>query len=227
MNAAEPERLSSSHLEDLAFIVLSARADDPNLELYPDLDADTRARLRSRLKQLARYDFPSSMSEDPSLRRGYTLRQCCRLTIALLLLDSHLPPSLVVMLARNNEVSFLRAIAGQLGDTRRDVSNDSDLLAVILPAEIQDTLAFPAWLRLEPDRVRLVRRCDLSLVWSNDLAGPGARLVVDIAAATGAMWRWISGRRLMTDVARTSLLEEVENEQGSGFSTAAERRFRR
>lgn len=227
MNAAPPERLPSSHLEDLAYIVLSARAGEPSPELYPDLDADTRARLRSRLKQLARYDLPASMTEDPALRRGYTLRQCCRLTVALLLLDAHLPPSLVVMLVRNNEVSFLRAIAARLSGPASHPSADEDWLAVILPAEIQDALALAARSGLEPDRVRLVRRSELSLIWSGDLAGPSTRLVVDVAAAAGAMWRWISGRRLMTDVARTALLQEMESERGTGFASAAERRLRR
>ena len=227
MNAAQPERLSSSHLEDLSFVVLSARADESGLELYPDLDNDVRARLRSRLKQLARYDFPASMTEDPALRRGYTLRQCCRLMLGLLLLDAYLPPSLVVMLVRNNEVTFLRAIAARLSDPSPHTSASQDLLAVILAAEIQDALAFTGRVQLERDRVRLIRRSELPLIWSDDLSGSGTRLVVDISAAAGAMWQWISGRRLMTDAARVALLAEVESESGTGFAPTSDKRLRR
>ena len=221
------ERLPSSQLEDLAFIILSARADQAEFDLYPDLDSTTRSRLRSRLKQLSRYDFPSSLGNDPALRRGYTLRQCCRLAVALLLLDDYLPPSLIVALVRNNEIGFLRAMMARLTSASPQKATSSDLLAIVLPAEIQDALAIPCWQSAEPERVRFIRRSDLTHLWSGDLAGSGSRLVVDVATATGALWRWISGRRLMTDVARTALIEELDRTSTTGFSPEVERRLRR
>ncbi|KQN01456.1 hypothetical protein [Sphingomonas sp. Leaf25] len=227
MTEVPSERLSSSHLEDLAFIVLSARPDAADFNPYVELNDDARARLRSRLKQLARYDFPSSLSEDKSLRRGYTLRQCCRLTVGLLLLDAHLPASLAVMLARNNEVSFLRAIASRLAADSRGDATPEDLLSVIVSGELQDTLASPAWIAAESGRVRLVRRDELSQLWADDLAGSGARLVVDMATAAGALWTWISSRRLMTDLARVALIADIDHETGPGFVFVEDGKLRR
>lgn len=212
---ALPERLSSSHLEDLAFVILSARPDAGELDLYPELSSDARARLRSRLKQLARYDFPASLAEDKALRRGYTLRQCCRLTIALLLIDAHLPASFAVTLVSGNELGFLRAMVHRLarGDGK---SMPDDLVGVVITGELQDGLAAPAWVAMEAARVRFVRRDKVADLWDDDLAGSGARLVVDVATATGALWHWISGRRLMTNVARMALIEEVDRQEGIG-----------
>jgi hypothetical protein len=211
-----PERLSSSHLEDLAFIVLSARTDTSNINLYPEMRSDVRGRLRSRLKQLGRYDFPASLTEDKALRRGYTLRQCCRLTVALLLIDAHLPASFAVTLASSNELGFLRAMADRLA---RGIGTamPNDLVGVIKIGELQDIFAVPAWLATEPARVRFVRRDDIGGLWTGDLTGSGARLVVDVATATGALWGWVSARRLMTDLARTALIAEIEYEEGAGF----------
>ncbi len=227
MTDVPPERLSSRHLEDLAFIILLARPGASDLDLYPELGNEARLRLRSRLKQLARYDFPSSLTEDPALRRGYTLRQCCRLTVALLLLDAHLPASVAVTLARNNEVSFLRAMAGRLAANTQSTAMPDDLVGVIVSGELQDALATPAWLGLETARTRLRRRDEIGLLWTDDLAGPGARLVVDVATAAGTLWNWIHGRRLMTDLARTALLAEIEQEEGSGFEVVEEGKLRR
>lgn len=226
MTDALPERLSSSHLEDLAFIVLSARTDTSDLGLYPELKAEARARLRSRLKQLARYDFPASLTQDKALRRGYTLRQCCRLTIALLLIDAHLPASFAVTLASDNELGFFRAIAHRLARGESTATPD-DLVGVVMAGELQDGLAVPAWLALEPARVRFVRRDEVGRLWSDGLAGSGARLVVDVSTAAGALWQWISGRRLMTDLARTALIDEIDDRRGSGFVFDKENRHTR
>lgn len=222
------QRLSSTHLEDLAFILLSACSARDLTDLYPALGDDMRARLRSRVKQLSRYDWPSSMNEDPLLRRGYTLRQCYRLAVTLLLLDAHLPPSLAVQLAKNNERSFLFAIAERLIDPARLPPSPNDLIAVIIPAEIQEALSFPALSHLVVDRVRLIRRTDLAELWSNDLTGPGARLMVDIGTSALALWHWLSRRRLMDDGARIALLAEINNFRGeSGFERVGEKRLRR
>ena len=224
----DAQRLSSAHLEDLAYIILSARSDDDRFDLYPHLEDELRGRLRSRIKQLSRYDWPSSLREDPAFRRGYTLRQCCRLAIALLLLDAHLPPSLVVLIAQNNERGFLFAIAERLANPTRHSASASDQLAVILPAEIKDALAFPGWADHQPTRVRFILRSDLATAWTGDLAGPGARLIVDVGTAATALWRWISGRRLMDDTARLALVAGVDSMKGqAAFEPVAARRLRR
>jgi hypothetical protein len=211
------ERLSSSHLEDLAFIVLSSRPDTSHLDLYPELGSDARARLRSRLRQLSRYDFPASLAQDKALRRGYTLRQCCKLTIALLLVDAHLPASVAVAVATSNDLGFLRAMANRLARDGTAAAPD-DLVAVVIAGELQDALGAVPWLVLEPARVRFVQRTEVGQLWSADLTGSGARLVVDVATAAGALWQWISGRRLMTDRARVALLAEIERDDGPGFA---------
>lgn len=222
------ERLSSVHLEDMAFIILSTRASGQGFDLYPDIDVEMRSRLRSRIKQLSRYDWPSSVRDDPSFRRGYTLRQCCRLLVALLLLDAHLPPSLVVAMAQNNELTFLRAIAHRLSDPSRITSSPDDLIALIFPAEIRDSLAFPGRDALQAEWVRLLPRSDGAEIWSEPDPAAGARLLIDIPVAAAATWRWISGRRLLTDTARAALLVEVEERRSEeGYQRSAERRLRR
>lgn len=227
MTDPDIQRLPSPYLEDLAFIVLSARADRTEFDLYPDLSDDMRTRLRSRIKQLSRYDWPSSMRDDPAFRRGLTLRQCLRLAVTLLLLDAHLPPSLAVMLAQNNEPGFLRAAGHALGwSTGSDTATDD--VAVILATEIQDALEFADRAEVQGDRVRFVRREDLARIWTADLAGSGARLIIDVATTAGALWHWISERRLMNDVARIDLLAEITDATGKAdFERVADRKLRR
>lgn len=228
MTDSSPRRLSSSHLEDLAFIALSASSGRERIDVYPDLSEEMRTRLRSRAKQLSRYDWPSSMKEDPALRRGLTLQQCFRLAVTLLLLDAHLPPSLAVLLARNNERSFLIAMAARLSEPTRQTSGPDDLIAVILPAEIQEALSVTTLEELAIERVRLIRRRDLSAVWTADLVGPGARLCIDVGTAAAALWHWLSSRRLMDDRARIALLAHVDTFRGeNGFLRVAEKQFRR
>lgn len=227
MTESNPERLASAYLEDFAHILLSARADGDELDLYPILSDDSRARLRSRLKQISRYDWPATLDTDPALRRGYTLRQCCRLAVTLVLLDAHLPPSLAVVIAQNNETAFLSLIAERLGDPGRS-AGPNDRIAVIMPAEIRQSLAFPGTTALEVERVRLIPRSDLQHLWSSDLAAPGPRLVIDIGGALLTMWRWIAGRRLMSDTARLGLLDEASVlRDAPGYVCTTERKLRR
>ena len=209
MSDSLPQRLSSSHLEDLAFIVLSARADQDNLELYPDLTDDVRFRLRSRIKHLSRYNWPASVTDDPAFRRGWTLRQCCRLVIALLMLDAHLPPSFVVLVASTNELSFLSAFAERLSQPDRILAASDDKIAVLPLGEIQDAIDLTGWADTQSRCVHLVRRDQLHLALSEDLAQPGRRLLIDVATPIAALWRWTSGRRLMDDTARIGLIAEV------------------
>lgn len=75
--------------------------------------------------------------------------------------------------------------------------------------------------------MRLMRRDDFGLLWANDLAGSGARLAVDLATAAGALWNWISGRRLMTNLARTALIAEIKQEDSPGFPLIEEGGLRR
>ena len=222
------QRVPSPQLEDLAFIVLSARRDGGGFTPYPDIGDETRTRLRSRIKQLSRYDWPSTLRDDPSFRRGLTLRQCLRLAVTLLLLDAHLPPSLAVMLVQNNERGFLRAAAAALSAMPDRRVTDDDAVAVIFATEIQDTLEFPDRAELQEERVRFVRRADLSQLWSGDFAGSGARLIIDVTTAAAALWRWISERRLMSDIARLELLEEISGVSAHGdFERVADRKLRR
>ena len=202
------ERLPASTLEDLAFVVLTARRDE-DLDLYPELSDETRSRLRSRLKQISRYDWPTSLKNDPALKRGYTLRQCCRLAVALLLLDAHLPPSLAIAIARDNDEGLLRVIAHRL-EVDPQKKSESDLIAVLRPAEIIESLGLPDWSPTAAEQISFVCRSQLNQLWSDATAGPGSRLVIDVATAANAMWCWISGRRLMTDIARLELLGEIE-----------------
>lgn len=228
MTKPQPQRLPSTHLEDLAYIVLSARAGEADFDLYPDVNDALRSRLRSRIKQLSRYDWPSCVREDPDFRRGLTLQQCYRLMIALLLLDVHLPPSLAVMIAQNNEVGFFHAIATSLGDAGAQRSPGHLSLAVILATEIQESLQFPGRASAEEDRVRFVDRDNLGRLWSDDLAHSGARIIIDIAASATALWRWISERRLMDDTARLQFLAWVETLSDHAFyDRRADRKLRR
>ncbi|QBM75167.1 hypothetical protein E2E30_04895 [Sphingomonas sp. AAP5] len=228
MTEPDVPRLSSAYLEDLAYIVLTADPRDTRFDLYPDLTDDVRSRLRSRLKQLARYDWPSSLREDPSLRRGYTLRQCCRLIVALLLIDTHLPPGLAIALIRNNESSFLRAIAARLAEPDRLEAGRKDLMAVLLPGEIRDAL--PA---NDPDQdarrvMYLIERERMADLWADRLASAGARLVIDVSTAAAAMWRWVSNRRLMDDIGRISLIRDIENASDEpGFMKVMETAIRK
>ncbi|WP_311270833.1 hypothetical protein [Sphingobium sp. WCS2017Hpa-17] len=209
MSDSDIQRLSSGHLEDLAYIVLTARADGQAINLYPDLSDQLRKRLRSRIKHLSQYDWPSSLRNDPALRRGFTLRQCCRLMTALLMIDAHLPANKAVPLARQHERQFFRAIAQRL-HAPSDLASPDDEIAVITSGEIRDALGFPEKHSLLTPPVRFIARNDLPHQWSSHLADPGARLALDVGTAAVALWRWISGRRLMDDAARTQLLAEIQ-----------------
>jgi hypothetical protein len=148
--------------------------------------------------------------------------------MALLLLDAHLPPSLVVAIAQNNELTVLRAIGKRLEEPARLQSSLDDLVAIVFPAEIQDAVGFPGRDDREAERVELLTRHELMRMWSDDVPGAGARLVIDVATATAAMWRWMGGRRLLSDTARTGLLAEIdERSSEAGYQRVAERRLRR
>ncbi|MDY7524634.1 hypothetical protein [Sphingomonas sp. 10B4] len=228
MTDSDIQRVPSAQLEDLAFIVLSARTDGEGFSPYPDIGDDMRTRLRSRIKQLSRYDWPSSLRDDPAFRRGLTLRQCLRLTVALLLLDAHLPPSLAVMLAQNNELGVLRAVSAALSPKPEARMTADDAVAVIFATEIQDTLEFLNRFEVQEERIRFVRRADVAQIWSGDCAGSGARIIVDAVTATAALWRWLSERRLMSDAARVELMVEIEVASARPeFERVTDRKLRR
>jgi hypothetical protein len=221
-------RLPSTYLEDLAHIVLAARPDGTRFDPYPDLGDDVRSRLRSRLKQAGRYDWPSSLREDPGLRKGYTLHQCCRLLVVLLLIDTHLPPSLAIALARNNEMTFLRAIAARLAEHSRYDAALNDVMSVVLPGEVRDTLPADETDQGCRQQVFLVERGRMADMWAAPLCEAGARLVIDVSTATAAMWRWIASRRLMDDTVRLALIAEVDQAADQpGFRKLVEKVNRR
>lgn len=79
------------------------------------------ADLRWRLKQMQRQDWPTTMAEDPLLKRGYTMRQSLRVLGAMALLDAGLGPTLAVAMARDNEHSITAAMmAGVLSNAGGD-----------------------------------------------------------------------------------------------------------
>ncbi|CAM3273469.1 hypothetical protein SPAN111604_14320 [Sphingomonas antarctica] len=218
-----PQRLGSFYLEDLSIVALAASADQNISPMLPELDEARRARLRSRIKQLGRHNWPSSLYGDPLLRRGYTLRQCCRLIATLMLLDAHLAPSDAIALAQANELSILRAIAPRLETVivGRSLVSAADLLMVVPLGELVDLVAAEQWRKFQPQAIRLVRRRDLSSLWSADaeLQFPGQRLVLDIGLAVSTAWLWMRERRLMTDIAVEALLDEVgAAEKSPGYS---------
>lgn len=217
MPNSSPQRLGSAHLEDLAIVALSAFAEHRALSLHPDLDNGRRARLRSRLKQIGRHDWPSSLADDPLLRRGYTLRQCCRILAALMLIDAHLVPSEAIALAKANEINLLRAMQSALSAVDGSPSGaiSDDMLVVVPLGELISLVADRRWGAAQPQALRLIRRGDLPLLWSDkaDLAFPGQRLVLDMGTAAAAMWRWIAGRGLMTSDALLELLAEIDVER--------------
>lgn len=212
------QRLGSFHLEDLAIVALAASGDQATPALHPDLDDQRRARLRSRIKQIGRHDWPSSLREDPLLRRGYTLRQCLRLITSLLLIDAHLAPSEAIAIAKANELNILRALAPRLvtdQPVQRSVALD-DLLIVVPLGELVSLVEDKQWRGARAQAVRLIPRGDLASLWSAeaDLAFPGQRLVLDIGLAAAAVWHWMLERNLMTVGARHALLAEIEGERG-------------
>lgn len=211
MTESTSHRLPSPHFEDLAFIVLSARPDLQGFSLYPDIDDALRSRLKSRLRQLFRYDWPSCVREDPDFRKGITLQQCYRLMVGLLLVDAQLPPSLAVMLAQHNELGFLRTVASSLGNSDGQGSNANDLFAAVFATEIQKPIGFPDRAEIEEDRILFVQKNQIANLWSGDLSCSGARIVINITAPSTALWRWISERRLMDDTARLNLLAQIDS----------------
>lgn len=225
-NSTHP-RLSAAHLDDLAIIVFRTPPGLDPANTHPELDQDTRARLRARLKLIGRHDWPANMKEDPALRRGYTLRQCFRLMTALLLLDAHVPPSIAIPIARNNELHFLRAVAPRLTSAQSRAADDS--IAVILLGEFWEWIDPATSGATEPFRVRMVARSELSDLWSNDLdlGSAGQRLVIDMGGMAWTMWRWIRARDLMPEDALNELLTEVENTSSLPAYQAANERSKR
>jgi len=220
-------RIGSIHLEDMAIIALTGTSlTGPSVDpsgYYPELDDNHRARLRSRIKQISRHDWPANSNEDPLIRRGYTLRQCCRLVVALMLLDAHLAPSLAIAIAKANEPALLRLMVAHM-KTRAAVNKvaaDEDRVAVILLGEIAETAAEIPWRDAEPNRIRLVERSQLSDLWSiKDLTPPGQRLMLDVGTAAVAIWRWMIERRLMSGAALDHLAGHLDREAGPGYLKA-------
>jgi len=205
------QRLGSIHLEDMAIVALTSRA-GARTPVHPDLDEDRRARLRSRLKQIGRHDWPANLQEDPLVRRGYTLRQCLRLVVALMLVDAHLAPSFAIAVARANEGAFIRVMVDHIaaGPDVAATQAATDLVAVLLLGELVELVAEGEWHAAEPQRVRFTKREQLADTPSDDdFAHAGQRLTLEIGTVAAAVWRWLLDRRLMTSAALEHLAAEL------------------
>lgn len=221
-------RLSAAHLDDLAMVILTTPPGSDPTATHPELDEESRARLRTRLKLISRHDWPANMMEDPAIRRGYTLRQCFRLMTVLLLLDAHVPPSVAVPIVRSNELLFLRTIAPRL--TSAGPSAAGDPIAVVLLGQLWEWVDVVASAAVDPYRVRTIARAELSSLWSSDqdLGSAGQRLVIDIGGAGRTMWHWMRIRGLMPEDALTDLLTEIEKASAEPpYRPAGERSRRR
>ena len=205
---SEP-RLGAAHLDDLAIVIITTPPGADAI-LRPELDEESRTRLRARLKLIGRHDWPSSMREDPALRRGYTLRQCFRLMTALLLLDAHIPPSVAIQIARANELQLLRTITTHLTQPPR--CSDDDPIAVVLLGQFWEWLDQPACGDAEPYRVRMTTKAQLPNIWSDGsgLAVAGQRLPIEIGGVALSTWRWIQDRALLPADALVGLIEQLE-----------------
>jgi hypothetical protein len=210
MTESEPARLGSSHLEDMAAIALLARPNSGVSNFYPVLDEVQRIALRTRLKKISRYNWPATMKDDGQLRRGYTLRQCLRLVVALQLIDGHLAASIAVPIAAHNELATMRIIVNRL--QRADpATSDEDQLAVVALGELWEPVDPPAACAATLPRMRIIERGALSALWANqtDLDFPGQRLVIDIGSAAVAVWTWMTARRLIPRAELNRLVEDV------------------
>lgn len=204
-------RLGSSYLEDMAAIALLARPNASAPNFYPVLNQARRVGLRSRLKKISRYDWPATVKDDALLRRGYTLRQCFRLVVALQLIDAHLAASIAVPIAADNELTTMRIIANRLRRGDQAASED-DPLAVVALGELWEPVDPPAASAATLRRIRVIERGALPALWSNqtnlDFAGP--RLVLDFGAAAAAVWMWMKIRRLMPSTELDHFLKDLE-----------------
>lgn len=223
MTESEPARLGSSHLEDMAAIALLARPSAGAPDLYPVLDGAKRIALRTRLKKISRYNWPATIKHDALLRSGYTLRQCFRLVAALQFIDAHLPASMAIPIAANNELAAMRIITNRLRRMDPAASQD-DQLAVIALGELWEPVDPPAAGAADLCRVRMVERRALPDIWSAEaeLDFPGQRLVVDIGSGAAAVWTWMIARRLMPSTELERLIHDVESSADrSGYSVLA------
>lgn len=210
---APPLRFSSVHLEDIAIVALRG-SPGGTVTRHPELDEERRARLRSRLKHFSRYDWPSSLKEDPLLRRGYTLRQCCRLLVTLHLIDAFVPPGTAVPIASANELALLRLMAAAMPAPAASAGAraPTDMIAVIPLGDSSGLVATERWIAAESQRVRFLPRAELARLWSTDaeLDFPGQRLPLDLGASAAIAWEWIRERQLLPDEARLALIAELD-----------------
>ncbi|MEH6756948.1 MAG: hypothetical protein V7676_05510 [Parasphingorhabdus sp.] len=221
-------RLASAYLEDLATIAITTPPEAETLSLYPDLDVAIRTKLRARLKQLGRHDWPTSMKEDPELRQGYTLRQCFRLISALALVNAQLRPGIAVAIAASNELEIMRVILDAIETGKVPAKNDR--IAVCATGDLCELIDEHGFMRTEPNRLRWLQRHTLAELWSaqDDLAHPGPRVVIDIGQMGRAAWRWISERRLIPGDELQALAREIEVQQAEpGYRPGINRTNRR
>lgn len=216
----EPARLSSSHLDDMAIVALATPPGQSAACLYPDLDEATRAKLRARLKQLSRQEWPTSMRKDPKLRRGYTLRQCFRLASALALLDAQLGPSKAVAIASANELAIIREMVAGIGSGSELSAGGK--VAVCIADDLWGLVDEQAVKDCQPLHLRWLPRDNLYDLWSaTDLNCPGQRILLDFASVAQRVWAWISARRLLPGDELERLRAEIQaREDEPGYQAA-------
>lgn len=73
------------------------------------------AALLWRHKQIQRQDWPTTLKEDPEIKRGHTPVQFLRLAAAMALLDAGLGPTDAVVVAHENENAILAIMASRAG----------------------------------------------------------------------------------------------------------------
>jgi hypothetical protein len=205
-------RLASAHLEDLAIVTVAAAPGSVAASLYPSVDDTARSKLRARLKQFSRHQWPASLTEDPKLRRGYTVRQCFRLVSAIVLIDAQLGPTKAVAIAAANERVIMREMVRAIDEGPSSLA--SDTVAVCVAGDISQIVDEAGVTKAKPLCLRWLRRDSLADLWSAnaDLDCTGPRVVLDFSTPARAVWRWIAERRLVPGDELELFRQEVMNE---------------
>lgn len=169
------------------------------------VDAVTPAGLAWRTKQVQRQDWPTTLGQDPNIKRGYTPRQALRLLCALSLLDAGLGPTQAVAAASDNENTLLAIIRCAIGP--RPLSGAQRVLAMIRPRLLDGPVAQDSpedGVIIEP-----ITADEIGDHMAGAIPGP-AWLIVDIASQAKAVLDGLP----------------IENDAVEAFSAVAEQGLR-